>query len=68
MVLEEFGVYLDVSDLFELMFFMELVVVGVYGAAKGEWSLVVGVWKSVEVDFERIQYAKELEGVLVRDA
>ena len=54
MVLEEFGVYSDVLDLFELMFLMELVVVGVYGAAEGELSLVVGVWKSVEVDFERI--------------
>ena len=54
MVLEEFGVYSDVSDLFELMFLMELVVVGVYGAAEGESSLVVGVWKIVEVDFKRI--------------
>ena len=54
MVLEEFGVYSDVADLFELIFTVELVVVGVYGTAEGESTLVGGVWECVEVDLEGI--------------
>ena len=53
-VLEEFGVYSDVADLFELVVMVELVVVGVNGTAEGESILVGGVWECVEVDLEGI--------------
>ena len=54
-VLEKFGVYADVSDLFKLMFLVELMVVSVNGSAEGKSCLVVGVRKGVKMDFERIE-------------
>ena len=65
--MEKLGVYADVADLLELMFLVELMVVSVNGAAKGESRLVVGVGKSVEVDLEWIEDAKEVERVLACD-
>ena len=67
-VLEEFGVYSDVADLFELVVTVELVVVGVNGTAEGESILVSGVWECVEMNLEGVEDAEEVEGVFVSDA